>query len=156
MRSNMRVRDMRRLTTPEERALFEKTVRAPHAVKTKTLQEKKSKAQPKSAGLNGNVTRQLQRGATAPESKIDLHGQTLEVAHQSLLAYFRAAQKRHLRLVLVVTGKGRPGVPDTLRNLVPRWLAEPVFARLIAGTFPAHRRHGGEGAFYVNLRKLRP
>jgi DNA-nicking Smr family endonuclease len=37
--------------------------------------------------------------------------------------------------------------------MVPRWLNEKAFAPLIAGSRPAHRRHGGDGALYVYLRK---
>jgi DNA-nicking Smr family endonuclease len=36
---------------------------------------------------------------------------------------------------------------------VPRWLNESDFAKLTSGWARAHRRHGGEGALYVYLRK---
>jgi len=37
--------------------------------------------------------------------------------------------------------------------MVPRWLSEPQFTRLIADMRDAHRRHGGDGVLYVYLRK---
>ena len=40
-----------------------------------------------------------------------------------------------------------------LKEMVPRWLNEAEFAALIAGTAPAHVRHGGAGALYIYLRK---
>ena len=40
-----------------------------------------------------------------------------------------------------------------LKEMVPRWLNETDFAGLSSGWAPAHRRHGGDGAFYVYLRK---
>jgi DNA-nicking Smr family endonuclease len=42
-----------------------------------------------------------------------------------------------------------------LKEMVPRWLNEKAFAALIAGSGPAHRNHGGAGALYVYLRKIR-
>jgi len=62
----------------------------------------------------------------------------------------------------VVTGKGNPKNEGAdwmarshgvLKEMVPRWLHEPAFAPLIAGTQTAHVRHGGGGALYVYLRK---
>ena len=73
---------------------------------------------------------------------------------------------RRCKLALVVTGKGARVAPDApfdmelnyrsrgiLKAVVPRWLREPTFAGIVAGTRPAHNRHGGEGALYVYLRK---
>ena len=40
-----------------------------------------------------------------------------------------------------------------LKQMVPRWLNEKEFTALISGAGPAHRRHGGDGALYVYLRK---
>ena len=40
-----------------------------------------------------------------------------------------------------------------LKGMVPRWLNEKDFTALVSGSGPAHRRHGGEGALYVYLRK---
>jgi DNA-nicking Smr family endonuclease len=40
-----------------------------------------------------------------------------------------------------------------LRRRLPEWLAEPALAALSAGYAPAHARHGGEGAWYVFLKR---
>ena len=42
-----------------------------------------------------------------------------------------------------------------LKSAVPRWLNEKEFAGMIAGTRTAHKKHGGEGAMYIYLRKGR-
>ena len=87
--------------------------------------------------------------------------------HRWLL--LRAASARKLRLILIVTGKGRkqprPDEPfdlelegrarGVLRTMTPRWLAEPELAGFVADVRPSHRRHGGDGALYVYLRKAR-
>lgn len=58
------------------------------------------------------------------------------------------------RAVLVITGKGVGG-DGVLRRRVPDWLAAPSLRDLIAGVSEAHRRHGGEGALYVALKRRR-
>ena len=104
--------------------------------------------------------RALARGRVAPQARLDLHGMTLDRAHPALLAFLSRAHADGLRLVLVITGKGRPedgGVMErprgVLRRQVPAWLSQPPLAALIRGIAPAHRRHGGEGALYVHLRR---
>ena len=72
----------------------------------------------------------------------------------------RAALRRFLvnavadgaRAVLVITGKGVTG-DGVLRRRTPEWLSEPDLRPLIAGFSPAERRHGGEGALYVALKR---
>jgi len=58
------------------------------------------------------------------------------------------------RAVLVITGKGALG-DGVLRRHTPEWLAQPPLREHIAGISEAHRRHGGEGALYVALRRPR-
>lgn len=105
--------------------------------------------------------RALQRGRLRPEARIDLHGMTLERAHPALLGFIARAHGDGLRLVLVITGKGRVE-EDTeplarprgvLRRQVPLWLDQPPLSGIVQGIAPAHRRHGGEGALYVRLRR---
>jgi DNA-nicking Smr family endonuclease len=103
---------------------------------------------------------QLKKGKLRPEARIDLHGMTLAQAHPELIGFILTARARGKRLVLVITGKGRPNDIDApmparagrLRHDVPRWLALPPLAPLVLQVAPAHRRHGGEGALYVYLR----
>jgi DNA-nicking Smr family endonuclease len=40
-----------------------------------------------------------------------------------------------------------------LKKRLPEWLSERGIAALIAGYAPAHRVHGGAGAFYVFLKR---
>jgi len=76
---------------------------------------------------------------------------------QCLLAGSQAQQRR---CVLIITGKGfraKDGAVQTgiLRASVPRWLNEaPNRARILAFA-SARDRHGGGGALYVLLKRLR-
>ena len=42
-----------------------------------------------------------------------------------------------------------------LRRQVPQWLALPEFRSLVVGFEDAHIAHGGEGALYVRVRRMR-
>lgn len=103
----------------------------------------------------------MKRGKTTPEARIDLHGMTLAHAHPALTAFILTSQSRGKRLVLVITGKGRKGadhgpIPTPrgiLKHQVPQWLAMPPLAQAVLQVTPAHVSHGGEGAYYVYLRK---
>ncbi|WP_366935286.1 Smr/MutS family protein [Amaricoccus sp.] len=103
----------------------------------------------------------LRRGRLDPEARLDLHGMTLERAHGALTGFVLGAQASGLRLVLVITGKGREGDPLTphrrgaLRHAVPHWLAAPPLAGRVLQVAPAHFRHGGGGAYYIYLRRNR-
>ena len=115
--------------------------------------------------LDGNAQDRLDRGLIAPDATLDLHGMTQNAAHRALQNYLRGARERGNRLIVVVTGKGNPRAADAaawtqsphgvLKDMVPRWLAEPGAAQWIARVQPAHIRPGGGGALYVYLRKSR-
>ncbi len=105
----------------------------------------------------------MMRGRSDPEARLDLHGLTLSEAQPRLARFVLSAQAEGRRLILVITGKGRPcdpGAPmpvrvGALRHAVPQWLSLPPLAQAVLQVAPAHRRHGGEGALYVYLRRMR-
>lgn len=103
------------------------------------------------------------RGKLEPEARLDLHGMTLAEAQPVLAGFILSARARRLRLVLVITGKGRtpplddltpiPRRPGALKTEVPRWLRSGPLAPSVIEVREAHHRHGGTGAYYVYLRK---
>ncbi len=105
----------------------------------------------------------MKRGKLKPEGKLDLHGMRVDTAHPALIRFILSAQASGKRLVLVVTGKGKdrdePGPIPTprgvLRNQVPQWLSLPPLAQAVLQVTPAHISHGGDGAYYVYLRRIR-
>jgi DNA-nicking Smr family endonuclease len=96
--------------------------------------------------------RRLERGRDEVAATIDLHGLDQERARAALTAFLLRGWAEHRRAILVVTGKGALG-DGVLRRRVPEWLAEPPLRKIVAGLSEAHRRHGGEGAIYVALRR---
>ena len=94
----------------------------------------------------------MTRGRDPIEAVIDLHGLDQFTAEDRLKAFLRQAQASGLRAVLVITGKGMGG-DGVIRRRAPEWLADPSLAGVVAGAAVAHRRHGGEGAIYVALKR---
>ncbi|MEQ9260239.1 MAG: Smr/MutS family protein [Roseovarius sp.] len=105
----------------------------------------------------------LKRGKLKPEARIDLHGMTLAQARPALTGFIMRAHAEGQRLVLVITGKGKraedvgpiPARPGVLRHNVPHWLQTQPLGPLVLQISPAHLRHGGQGAYYVYLRRSR-
>ncbi|WP_316013381.1 Smr/MutS family protein [Roseobacter sp. HKCCA0434] len=103
------------------------------------------------------------RGNLRPDARLDLHGMTVAAAHDRLRGFVLRAHSNGARLLLVITGKGKRGAEDAiiperhgvLRHQVPHWLRLPPLGPLVLQVAPAHRRHGGEGAYYVYLRRMR-
>lgn len=113
-------------------------------------------------GLDASWDRRLSRGVVAPDFTLDLHGCTLDAAHSRLLHGLTQAKAMGARVVLLVTGKPRPADAadrgskrGAIRAKVIDWLAHSEHAHDIAAVRGAHRRHGGQGALYIILRKRR-
>jgi len=85
-------------------------------------------------------------------ARLDLHGMTQDQARAAVHAFVARQHADGARAVLVITGKGAMG-DGVLRRRVPEWLAEAVVRPMIAGLSAAERRHGGDGALYVALRR---
>jgi DNA-nicking Smr family endonuclease len=128
----------------------------PAAAKTATV------AAPTAAPKRQHVMHTLDRptldrlaGGKLPiEGRVDLHGMTQSEAHALLLSFLQRAHANGVRYVLVITGKGfSSGGDGVLRRQVPAWLSTPPFRVLVSSHDLAARRHGGEGALYVRLRK---
>ncbi|HRJ67925.1 MAG TPA: Smr/MutS family protein [Alphaproteobacteria bacterium] len=96
----------------------------------------------------------LRRKKWTIDKTLDLHGMTQAAAHQALLRFVAAADRQEKRTLLVITGKGsRLAGGGVLRRLLPLWVEEaPLRAKVLAIT-PARLEDGGDGAFYIRLRK---
>lgn len=113
--------------------------------------------------MDKKAFQRLKRGKLLPEAKIDLHGMTLDRAKPALTGFILRAHAAGVRLVLVVTGKGKerdtggpiPIRQGVLRHAVPEWLGLAPLSGLVLQITEAHQRHGGGGAYYVYLRRQR-
>lgn len=117
-------------------------------------------------GTDRRTQTRLRRGEIEIDGRVDLHGMTQAEARRALEAFVSSGAAMNRRCVLVITGKGvsrrddEPGfMPDrqrgVLRDQVPRWLALAPLAQHVITWQPAARKHGGDGALYLLLRRPR-
>jgi DNA-nicking Smr family endonuclease len=114
--------------------------------------------EPADFSFDRDVDRALSRGRRSPEATLDLHGMTLAAAERAVSRFLEEAVALKLRVVLIVTGKGLRQDDGRLfggriRAEFPNWLQRADNRVRVRGVKPAHPRHGGDGAFYVMLRR---
>lgn len=113
------------------------------ALKTKGVAER----------LEPGRRRRLERGRDPIDARIDLHGFDQDSARLAVTAFLERAHRNRLRAVLVITGQGSREHSGVLKRFLPEWLAAWPIRGWVAGWSGAHRRHGGEGALYVAIRR---
>jgi DNA-nicking Smr family endonuclease len=102
--------------------------------------------------LDLRVERNMSLGDVVIEAKLDLHGQTEQAAYETLLAFIEMQRARGKRMLLVITGKGPDGA-SVLRANLPRWCGAAPLEDTVLAVRTAAQHHGGDGAYYVLLRK---
>lgn len=112
--------------------------------------------------IEPKMRRRVRRGQVPIDGRIDLHGLRQSEARSALHRFIAARFAKGDRTLLVITGKGLKKTDPTtvfergvLRHMLPRWLNEPALAPLIAGYEISAPHHGGEGAYYVRLKRPR-
>ena len=143
---------------------------APPALAAPTRQTLPSRTAPSPApparshkdGLDSHWERRLRAGTLAPDFTLDLHEHSLDAAYQRLLGGLDIARETGARVVLVIAGRERSAHAadradsrGAIRAKLLDWLAASRHAPTIAAIRKAHRRHGGDGALYVVLKRER-
>lgn len=110
--------------------------------------------------VDRNTALRFKKGDMPIEATLDLHGMTQESAHAALAAFIARARAAGRRCLLVITGKGRRAGSGgesvgVLRANVPRWLNGADLRPHVLAMTHARPRHGGEGALYVLLKRVR-
>ncbi|MEM1372627.1 MAG: Smr/MutS family protein [Pseudomonadota bacterium] len=121
-------------------------------------------------GLDQKLTRKIRRGQVDIDDTIDLHGMTQATAHAALRRFIVRCAAQNRRTVLVITGKGEAARGDgedawwaersrnaggILKRSLPDWLSDPGLRPLVLGYETAAPHHGGQGAFYIRLKRRR-
>jgi len=104
--------------------------------------------------LDRKIKRKIANRRIPIDATLDLHGMTLQEAWEYMFAALMQAADQNFRTLLVVTGRGRDG-QGALRKALPGWLESDRLRDKIAGWESADRSHGGDGAFYVRLKRRR-
>ncbi|MFT4134572.1 Smr/MutS family protein [Labrys sp. (in: a-proteobacteria)] len=149
-------------TLPEPAAPQVKPAVKPKSAASRPAKPPAAPPIPPIAPIDKRERRQVVRGTRAIDARIDLHGMRQAEAHGALRGFLAIAQMRGYSMVLVITGKGGGGdmtfsgdERGVLRRVVPQWLRMPDLRPLILGFEEAHHGHGGSGALYVRLRRIR-
>lgn len=107
-------------------------------------------------GIDRRTLEKLRRGQLPLEGFLDLHGLRQGEAQAQLTRFLTDGYHAGRRCVLVITGKGsRNGEAGILRRMVPLWLEMPPLSPMILSHCQARQKDGGDGAFYVLLRRKR-
>jgi DNA-nicking Smr family endonuclease len=146
----------RKPVTPPPGVAQELETRATGAPKPFAVEAHKTRSRPTSSPAPGDIEpgrkRRLTRERDPIELRLDLHGLDQHKARVALIGFLIRAREDGVRAVLVITGKGLQG-DGVLRRMTPEWLADRALRGVVSGVSEAHRRHGGEGAFYVALKR---
>lgn len=103
-------------------------------------------------GIQNRLMHQLKRGQLHYQSRLDLHGFTLEQAYPAVIHFLRDARGAGENCVLIIHGQGyrsAGGIPVLKQNL-DYWLRNAPEVLAFHSATPAD---GGKGAVYVLLRK---
>jgi DNA-nicking Smr family endonuclease len=133
-----------------------KITRPPSSIKVNAPKQEKQ--------LDGRTLQRLEKGEMKIEATLDLHELRQDAAKQQVENFIRTSYTKNRRLVLIITGHGKrqkqnedrafwEQEPGVLKKRVPDWLSVPPFSEMILRILQAHRKHGGEGAYYVYLAK---
>jgi DNA-nicking Smr family endonuclease len=103
-------------------------------------------------GIQHAVLRRLRRGQYKIEAQLDLHGQTVAQARESVARFLQESRGAGWRCVRIIHGKGRGshGKLPVLKGKVNVWLRR---RDEILAFCPAQPTDGGHGAIYVLLKK---
>lgn len=155
----------KRSLTPEEQLLWEQFTRdakpltGTAAAKKEIVPEIISTTNTKTVSRNPaptqiakkNAGKAIRKGEMPIDAVLDLHGMTQEKAYSALLAFIEQGVKEKNRCLLVITGKGA----GILRSSLPKWVESPKLSKHVWALELALAKHGGDGAYYVYLKRKR-
>jgi DNA-nicking Smr family endonuclease len=124
--------------------------------------------------LNGDTRKRLRKKRLKPEARIDLHGLTVSNAEAAVRDFVYTCYEEERRLILIVAGLGKKNCQSRYKNKfsddrfsdneflrtgiinreLPLWLSHSTMRKYISGLSNATKACGGEGAFFVYLRKF--
>ena len=114
--------------------------------------------------IDKRTAMRLKRGQMPIDARIDLHGLYQRDAKARLLEFIATSYGRGDRCVLVITGKGQlvfegetpeHNTPGVIKRNFKSWLNDEPYAAMILKIEKAQIKDGGDGAYYILLRRGR-
>ncbi len=104
--------------------------------------------------IEKGIVKHIKKGNFGIDAKLDLHGQTLEKAFNKFVLFINSNYESEKRNLLIITGKGNPEKnTGVIRKNFPSWLNYDGIKDKILYVNFANISDGGDGAFYILLRK---
>ena len=112
-----------------------------------------------------DIKKNIKRGVFKINKKIDFHGKNLLSSEEKFISTIQDCYNNGTRCLLFVTGKGLFKSKKTENNHQPKlynsvirsaflnWVKSNKYSKYILSFEKASIEHGGDGAFYVYLRK---
>ena len=145
--------------------LLKKSIKLKKRKIEKTIKDAKKTSLSKELKIEKNSTnKKLKKGKILINKKIDLHGYSLEEAKQTFLSTVNKCFLNNHRCILFITGKGikknttndfqeKKLYYGKIRNNFLNWVSEEGAYSKILNVQQADIKNGGDGAFFVYLRK---
>ena len=120
--------------------------------KVHTLRPIRFSKESNSSGLSKRDIKEIRTGKFEIQSKLDLHGCRLEEAKSLFFEFLQKSFSSNKRNILIISGKGEHG-KGKIRHSIPLWIVSPNLSPLIYFYSYAAPKDGGNGAYYIRLRK---
>lgn len=101
-------------------------------------------------GIQHKMIRNLRKGQYNAEAVLDLHGKTIEEAREILSHFLLNCQRKGIRHVIIIHGKGRSHSKPIIKNKLNHWLRQTEHVLAFCS---ATAQDGGTGALYILLRR---
>jgi len=111
------------------------------------------------AGIDRKAFEKFRKGQMPIDATLDLHGLFQQQAYEKVVQFIAHASARHMRCVMIITGKGQKKSDGlvreegVLKKSLPDWLEQPSLKCKILKIQQAQRFHGGSGACYILLKR---
>ena len=104
------------------------------------------------SGLSKKNIKEIKTGKFKVQSKLDLHGYRLKEAEILFFEFIQNCYNSNKRNIMVISGKGEYG-KGKIKLSIPVWIKSSNLSSLIYFYSSAALKDGGEGAYYIRLRK---
>ncbi len=97
------------------------------------------------------IKKSMNTGTFRSDATLDLHGYSLQQAHDHLHVFIKSCFDNSRQQILIITGHGNGS--STIKREFGFWVRESEMKQYIHSVTQAHPRQGGDGAYYVILKR---
>ncbi len=109
----------------------------------------------KSYSIDYNTKLKVNKGRYSLDDQLDLHGYSVDHAYLTLTNFITKHYYTGSRCLLIITGCGKKLNTGLIKSNFANWLDSNKIQHMILYYTQATKMHGGKGAFYVLLKRIR-